>query len=279
MESLVRPEAPTPLSERVRSSVHGWLRWFGVGRLVVSAIAVVAVVAGGYLLLRVPTPPAEATLPYTAGPAGTSGPDPAGPADGGAGASAATAVADDPSEIGAAPSGERTVDRDVTAADPTTATVRAPLVVHVVGAVRAPGVYRLPADARVTDAVTVAGGATATADADALNLAAPLVDGSRIYVPEVGEDATELVTVAPAASGAPAADRSAPAGGEVTVAVDVNRAGPAQLERLPGIGPATAAAIVAERDRNGPFAGVDDLERVPGIGPTRLDALRGLVTT
>ena len=110
------------------------------------------------------------------------------------------------------------------------------------------------------------------ADPNALNLAAPLVDGSRIYVPMVGEE------VAPptVAVGAPTAESTAPA--TVTV-IDVNEATAADLEDLPGVGPATATAIVAERDRNGPFLSVDDLDRVPGIGPAKIEALRELVTT
>ena len=73
----------------------------------------------------------------------------------------------------------------------------------------------------------------------------------------------------------------APASGSeaLTGPVDVNRASAAELDALPGVGPATAAAIVTDRERNGPFVGVDDLERVPGIGPAKLAAIRDLVTT
>jgi len=77
--------------------------------------------------------------------------------------------------------------------------------------------------------------------------------------------------VSPAAG--PASDDTTPAG-----PIDVNRASDAELQRLPGVGPATAAAIVTERDLNGPFSSFEDLERVPGIGPAKLAALTGLVT-
>jgi competence protein ComEA len=135
-----------------------------------------------------------------------------------------------------------------------------------------PGVYELDPSARVIDAVTAAGGSVAGADLDGLNLAAPLVDGQRVYVPHVGE-------VDPAA--VPAGGAPAPTGlegGAPRGPVNLNTATAAELESLPGVGPATAATIVDDRTRNGPFASVDDLERVPGIGPAKLAALREQVT-
>lgn len=137
--------------------------------------------------------------------------------------------------------------------------------VHVTGAVVEPGVFELPAGARVRDAVVAAGGPTAEADWNALNLAAVVADASRVYVPVVGEDVP--VEPSPEVAGAAAGP------------IDVNRATADQLDELPGVGPATAAAIVTERERNGPFVNVDDLDRVPGIGPAKLEALRDLVTT
>jgi competence protein ComEA len=138
--------------------------------------------------------------------------------------------------------------------------------VHVAGAVVEPGVYQLDVGARVRDAVVAAGGPTDEADWNALNLAAPAVDGTRVYVPTVGEEVPAALTVPPAT-------------GTGSTMVDVNAATADQLDELPGIGPATAAAIVTERERNGPFLDVDDLDRVPGIGPAKLEALRDLVTT
>lgn len=141
------------------------------------------------------------------------------------------------------------------------------VIVHVAGAVVSPGVYELAAGARVDDAIAAAGGAQGDADPDALNLAAPVHDGDRIGVPRVGE------TPAPVGQTAAAGD-VAPAG-----PVDLNTATVDQLDALPGVGPTTAAAIVAHREANGPFATVDDLEAVRGIGPAKLDAIRELVTT
>ncbi len=138
-----------------------------------------------------------------------------------------------------------------------------PVVVHVAGAVRSPGVYSLPADARVEDALDAAGGALAGADLDQLNLAAPLPDGVQIKVPLVGE----VLAAAPSLSSPDSADGP----------IDINRASEGQLDDLPGIGPATAAAIVAWRDEHGPFSSTDGLLDVPGIGPAKLAALADLV--
>ncbi len=103
----------------------------------------------------------------------------------------------------------------------------------------------------------------------ALNLAAPLVDGERIYVPRVGEN-VPVAAVDVTTSGGDDAHPSGP--------IDLNHATVEQLDELPGIGPTTAAAIVDHREQNGPFATVDDLEAVRGIGPAKLEAIRDLVT-
>jgi competence protein ComEA len=149
----------------------------------------------------------------------------------------------------------------------TTSTAPAPaeVLVHAAGAVRVPGVYRLDAAARVADLVEAAGGPLEDGDLDRLNLAAPLTDGERVYVPRVGEVGAEA-----AVAGAVADESSR--------LVDVNTAGAEQLESLPGVGPATAQAILDERERRGSFATVDDLLDVRGIGPAKLEALRDRVT-
>lgn len=149
------------------------------------------------------------------------------------------------------------------------------IVVHVAGAVRTPGVVRLGSGARVDDAVRAAGGPTADAEPDLVNLAAPVADGDRIHVPRVGEVARD--TVAPA--GVPPGGAGVAGAPGAASSVDVNRADVAALTALPGIGPVTAAAIVDERDRNGPFRDVDDLRRVRGIGPAKVEALRESVRT
>lgn len=134
------------------------------------------------------------------------------------------------------------------------------LVVHVVGAVRRPGLYRLPEGSRIADAVARAGGATAKADLAAVNLAAPLADGMQVAVPRR------------AAAGAAAA-----AGGSPPGPVHLNTATLEQLDGLPGVGPVTAQKILDYREKHGAFTSVDELDAVPGIGPARLEQLRELV--
>lgn len=132
-------------------------------------------------------------------------------------------------------------------------------VVHVAGAVRHPGVYTMPAGARVKDAVRRAGGARRGANVDAVNLAARVADGQQIVVP----------SRAVAAVASDAVDPAAP-----TVPVSLGSATLDQLETLDGVGPATAQKIVAYRTEHGGFRSVDDLANVPGIGPKKLAALR-----
>ncbi len=139
------------------------------------------------------------------------------------------------------------------------------VVVHVAGAVVRSGLVAVAGDARVADAIEAAGGVVAGADPDALNLAARVVDGARIYVPRLGEVVPSAYVDGTVA--APAAP------------LDVNAADAGALDALPGIGPSLARAIVAYRDVHGPFRSVDDLLEVPGIGPTTLERFRSMVRT
>jgi competence protein ComEA len=147
------------------------------------------------------------------------------------------------------------------AAPPTTASQ---LVVQAAGAVAKPGVYTVPGTARVNDLVAAAGGFASDADPDQVELAAPLTDGERVYVPRVGE-----APPPPTGSTAGTSSSRGP--------VDLNRASAADLESLPGIGPALAQAIIDHRSQDGPFRSVDDLADVRGIGPAKMDQLRPLV--
>lgn len=157
---------------------------------------------------------------------------------------------------------------------PATTTTAAGIVVHAAGAVSRPGLYRLPRDARVADLLDAAGGPTLETDLDRVNLAAPLADGQRLYLPRKGEASPSVVGPdGGAVSGATGGASGGPAG-----PIDLNTATAEQLDALPGVGPATAAAIVAHRERNGPFTSVDGLLDVRGIGPAKLEALRDLVT-
>jgi competence protein ComEA len=136
-------------------------------------------------------------------------------------------------------------------------------VVHVVGAVRRPGVYRLHAAARVADAVRRAGGPRPRADLAAVNLAARVADGQQIVVPA----RTRAVSAAPPAAGAPTHSR-------LDAPVDLNTATAEQLDELDGVGPVTAQKILAWRREHGPFRSAEDLAQIAGIGPKRLAALR-----
>lgn len=133
-----------------------------------------------------------------------------------------------------------------------------PVVVHVAGLVRRPGLYRLAGGARVGDAITAAGGPADGADLASLNLARVLEDGE------------QLLVAAPAPPGQGGGER---ADGKV----DLNRAGAAQLDALPGIGPVLAARIVAYREQHGGFRSVRDLRRVQGIGEKLYQSLTDLV--
>ena len=135
----------------------------------------------------------------------------------------------------------------------------ATVVVHVAGAVVHPGLQHLSSGARVGDAIAAAGGVLPDADVDAINLAAKVADGDRVYVPRRGE-----VVVGAAAAVGPA----------VAAILDLNTATAEQLDTLPGIGPATAQAIVAYRTEHGRFRSVDGLLAVRGIGPAKLAAIR-----
>ena len=139
------------------------------------------------------------------------------------------------------------------------------LTVHVAGAVRRPGVYRLRTGARVDDAVRRAGGAVSRADLSALNLAAKLEDGRQVLVP----------ARAPVAAAGAAPANTSPEG--PVVPLNLNTATPEQLDALDGIGPATARQIIDFRQSHGGFGSVEELGQVPGIGPKRLAGMRGQV--
>lgn len=133
------------------------------------------------------------------------------------------------------------------------------VVVDVTGAVVRPGVYRLPAGARVTDAVDRAGGATGAALLEAINLAARLADGQQVVVPRRGPAG------APLAAGGAASEEGPIGLGTATVE---------QLDTIDGIGPVTAQDIVEFREKHGGLSSVDQLDQISGIGPATMEALR-----
>ena len=149
-------------------------------------------------------------------------------------------------------------------AAPPPSLVPADVVVQIAGAVVRPGVYHLPLGSRVGDLVSMAGGPLDGADAAVLPLAAKVTDGQRVYLPKPGEPVSAAAGVS--VSGSSAAGP-----------VDLNSATVAQLDALPGIGPSTAAAIVAYRDKHGLFKSIDGLLEIKGLGASKVDALRELV--
>ena len=145
-------------------------------------------------------------------------------------------------------------------ATPTPATIN----VYVSGAVKKPDVYALPLSSIVKDAITAAGGATADADLDRINLATRLADQMQVYVPRKGEAAP------PPQSG------SAP--GAATEKINLNTASAEELDQLPGIGPAIAKAIIDYRTKNGPFKQIEDINAVKGIGDALFEKIKDLIT-
>ena len=140
-----------------------------------------------------------------------------------------------------------------------------PLRVYVSGAVRQPDVYILAPDSIVKDALSAAGGPADDADLDRINLALAVVDGQHVYVPHLGEQNPPV---------------QQPANRALEIGkVNINLADLAELESLPGIGPAIAQRIIDYRQSHGPFSRVEEIMDVSGIGPATFEAVRDLITT
>lgn len=208
--------------------------------MIAGAVTALAVVAVGWWMFRPAAPAVESVLPMTDGAGVT------GAVEGSAAQSDRDPV--QPSSSGVSSSGVSSNEF---------------VIVHVTGQVVAPGVVKLASGSRVVDAVAAAGGASPAAALDSLNLAAVLDDGQQVHVPAFGE------SLPPVSSASVSEGTDFP--------IDLNAADAEALDSLPGIGPATAAAIVRWRDENGAFVTIDDLLDVPGLGPAKVEALRGLV--
>ena len=157
---------------------------------------------------------------------------------------------------------EQAATRPATSPSPSPAGV----VVHVLGAVRKPGLVTLTSGSRVHDAIAAAGGLTGKADPGELNLAQAVTDGQQIVVGTKNKPAGEVRNGGPGGGGSPGAGAggSAPGSGQP---VDLNTAGLAELEELPGVGPVMAGKIVAWRTENGRFSRVEELQEIDGVGP------------
>jgi competence protein ComEA len=131
-----------------------------------------------------------------------------------------------------------------------------------------PDVYSLPPNAIVRDAIQAASGPTVEADISHINLAQPLQDGAHIYVPLVGETVVQLSQPEQSSDDVPAA-------GPI---ININTASQAELETLPGIGPAIAGRIIEYRESQGPFGSIEDITSVSGIGPATFDKIKASIT-
>jgi competence protein ComEA len=147
----------------------------------------------------------------------------------------------------------------------------APIVVYVSGAVAEPGVYSLPADARVADALEAAGGATSETDLVQINLARRIRDEEQVHFPRYGEPTPDLP---PSVHSGSAAENSEGTG----ALLNINTASAQELDTLPGIGPGYAQRIVDYRQSQGPFKTIEEIQNVPGIGASTFARIRTLIT-
>ena len=225
------------------------LKWFGASRMIGSVLSVAFVGVAGWWLVQTPPPPPEASLSF-----------------------ASTTVTTSATIITSAP---------IVNATPQIITV------HVAGSVKNPGVYRLKYGSRINDGIVAAGGATRAANLDVINLATVLNEGEQIYVPKRGEKPHTITDRPQLGGGGGAAGGLNGVGGAtggatgvgganssaVPQSININLASVVELEQLPGVGPATAKAIVAYREKNGAFLKVEDLLKVRGIGPAKLSEI------
>ena len=249
-----------------------WMLWIGWRRVMFTLLAAPLVALVAWWLLRLPPPPIESMIPVAPTVATRAGSEPTLSAD--------------------ATSNGATTGADATTANvggwlsPLETLAPARVAVHVVGAVMRPGVYHLVAGARADDALRAAGGASPQADLRRVNLAATVHDGEQLVIPRVGE---RITTPPSGGSGSGGTGNSGGTGGTgnsggtsgsraptttVPLIVDINVALADDFDRLPGVGPTIARAIVEHRKRNGPFASVDELLAVRGIGPAKLAEMR-----
>lgn len=238
--------------KRLEEKCSHFLKWYGPARAFATAGSVAVVCVGAWWLLRAPAPPLENSIPLVS--------------------VASASDSSSSSVVGAIPSTTLVGVREV--------------VVHVAGAVNAPGVYRLKPTARVIDAVNAAGGVTASADTAAVNLALPLLDAEQVYIPTRSSKKPHTTVAVqrklPTTPSSPSSTVAAAIVGATessvkSALVNINTATALELEALPSVGPSTAKAIVSFRTKNGPFGKAEDLLKVPGIGDGKLAAMKPFV--
>lgn len=140
------------------------------------------------------------------------------------------------------------------------------VVIDIDGAVVSPSVVELPEGSRVADAIERAGGLTDDADVSTVNRASVLTDGQKIHIPSLDEDSSQVH-----------ADATGSTDTQVQAPININLAGLDELDELPGVGPATAQAILDDRAQNGPFASIEDIMRVSGIGEAKFEKMRSRI--
>jgi len=151
-----------------------------------------------------------------------------------------------------------------------------PLIIHITGAVKNPGVYQLKSTDRIVDAVNIAGGASEEANLDLINLAALLKDGQKIIVPskiynENGEEINKNI------DNNAEVMYSSSSSGSVSGKININTANATMLQTLSGIGPVLSERIIEYRNQNGFFGVIDDIKDVSGIGEKKFEGIKDLI--
>ena len=221
-------------------NVQATIKWFGLSRLIGSVLSLIAVALAGWWLLRVPPPPPEDSIPI---------------------ASTATTLS-------FAVSSPQKIELDTKLFRE----LATELTVHIAGAVKTPGVYQLQVGARINDGVVAAGGATAQADLDSVNLAMLLSEGEQIYIPK-RNDKPHIIVQPRFTSSSNLNSSNSATNNELQISININTATAIELEQLAGVGPSTAKAIIEFRQKNGGFKTVEDLLNVRGIGPAKLSEI------
>ena len=153
-----------------------------------------------------------------------------------------------------------TSDKDIEIISATDSESAGEIIVHVDGAVTRPGVYKLKADSRVNDAINAAGGLSGSADQSKINLAAKITDGQKIYVPKIGESTTSI-------------KGSTSTTGTTSEVINVNTASESELDKLPGVGPVTAAKIIASRT----YSSLEELLTKKAVSSSVYEKIKGLI--